>query len=62
MVLSIVVMVDGIQSMKAIWAKLKMIYAGIENNMRVFQIDREIKVVVQGDRSMQKYTIDLEQL
>jgi hypothetical protein len=62
MVPSIVVMVDDIQSVKAIWAKLKMIYAGAENNMRVFQIDREIKVVVQGNRSMQKYTIGLKRL
>jgi hypothetical protein len=33
---SIAVTVDGIQSVKDIWAKLKRIYASAENNMRVF--------------------------
>jgi hypothetical protein len=30
--------------------------------MRVFQIECKIEVVVQGDRSIQKYAIDLERL
>jgi acetolactate synthase regulatory subunit len=59
---SIAVTVDGIQSVKDIWAKLKKIYAGAENNMRVFQIEREIEAVVQGDRSIQEYVTDLERL
>jgi Zinc knuckle len=41
---------------------LKRIYAGAENNMRVFQIEREIEAVVQGDRSIQEYATDLERL
>jgi hypothetical protein len=41
---------------------LKRIYAGAENNMRVFQIEREIEAVLQGDRSIQEYAIDLERL
>jgi hypothetical protein len=60
MVAPIAVTVDGIQSVKDIWAKLKGIYAGAENNMRVFQIECGIEAVVQGDRSIQKYTTDLE--
>jgi Retrotransposon gag protein len=62
MVLSIAVTVDDIQSVKDIWAKLKRIYAGAESNMRVFQIEREIETVVQGDRSIQEYATDLERL
>jgi hypothetical protein len=46
MVPSIAVTVDGIQSVKDIWAKLKRIYVGAENNMMVFQIEREIEAVV----------------
>jgi 1,4-alpha-glucan branching enzyme len=45
---------------KDIWAKR--IYAGAENNMRVFQIKREIEAVVQEDRSIQEYVTDLERL
>jgi hypothetical protein len=46
MVPSIANTVDDIQSVKDIWAKLKRIYAGAENNMRVFQIEHEIEAVV----------------
>jgi hypothetical protein len=60
MVSSIAVTVDGIQSVKDIWAKLKRIYADTENNMRVFQIERKIEAVVQGDRSIQEYATYLE--
>jgi Zinc knuckle len=62
MVPSIAVTVDDIQSVKDIEAKLKRIYAGAENNMRVFQIEHEIEAVVQGDMSIQEYATDLEQL
>jgi Retrotransposon gag protein len=62
MVLSIAVTVDDIQSVKDIWAKLKRIYAGAKNNMRVFQIEREIEAVVQGDMSIQEYATNLERL
>jgi Retrotransposon gag protein/Zinc knuckle len=34
----------------------------VENNLRVFQIEREIETVVQGDRSIQEYATDLERL
>jgi hypothetical protein len=34
----IVVIVDGIQSVHDIWAKLRRTYAGVEKNMHVFQI------------------------
>jgi hypothetical protein len=30
--------------------------------MRVFQIEREIKAIVQGDRLIQKYATNLERL
>jgi hypothetical protein len=36
--LVIVVIVDGIQSVHDIWAKLRRTYAGVEKNMHVFQI------------------------
>lgn len=62
MVLSIAITVDGIQRVRDIWAKLRRTYAGAENNIRVFQIEREIDAVVQGDRSIQEYAIDLERL
>jgi hypothetical protein len=42
MVQSIAVTVDGIESIHDIWAKLRRTYARVENNMRVFQIKREI--------------------
>jgi hypothetical protein len=54
--------IDGIQSVKNIWAKLKRIYTGAENNMRVFQIEREIEAIVQRDRSIKEYATDLERL
>jgi hypothetical protein len=38
MVSSIASLVDDIQMVRDIWEKLKMIYNGIENHMRVFQI------------------------
>jgi hypothetical protein len=60
MVSSITVTVDDIQSVKDIWTKLKRIYAGAENNMRVFQIEREIEAIVQRNRSIQEYATDLE--
>ena len=54
--------VDGIRKVEDIWAKLKRTYAGAENHMRVFQIQRDIEAVVQGDRSIQEYSMELEQL
>jgi hypothetical protein len=38
MVPSIASLVDDIQMVRNIWAKLKRIYAGTENHMKVFQI------------------------
>jgi hypothetical protein len=37
----------------------EMTYVGINNNMRVFQIERKIKDVAQKVRSVQKYTANL---
>jgi hypothetical protein len=62
MIAPIAVTVDDIQSVKDIWAKLKRIHACAKNNTRVFQIEREIKAVVQGDKSIQEYATDLERL
>jgi hypothetical protein len=45
-----------------IYTKLKRTYAGTENHMRVFQIQREIDIVVHGDRSIQEYVIYLERM
>jgi hypothetical protein len=46
MVPLIAVMVNGIQNVKDIWAKLRRIYAGAENNMKALQIEREIEAIV----------------
>jgi gag-polypeptide of LTR copia-type len=54
--------VDGIRKVQDIWTKLKRIYAGAENHIRVFQIQREIEAGMQGDRSIQEYSMELEQL
>jgi hypothetical protein len=54
--------VDGICKVQDIWAKLKRIYFGSENHMSVFQIQREIETIMQGDRSIQEYSMELEQL
>jgi Retrotransposon gag protein len=62
MVPSIASLVDDIQMVRDIWTKLKMIYAGTENHMRVFQIQRDIDEVVQGDKSIQEYVIYLERM
>jgi hypothetical protein len=45
MVVSITKIVDGIEVVSDVWGKLMRIYAGIDNNMRVFQIEREIEKV-----------------
>ena len=42
MVASIAKTVDGIEAVSDVWGNLMRIYAGIDNNMRVFQIEREI--------------------
>jgi hypothetical protein len=62
MVPLITITVNGIQNVNDIWAKLRRIYAGAKNNMRVFQIEREIEVVIQEDKSIQEYGTDLERL
>jgi hypothetical protein len=36
------------------------IYAGIDNNMKVFQINKEIEEVAQKGRSVQEYAADLQ--
>lgn len=54
--------VDGIMSVKDIWAKLQRTYAGEGNNMKVFQIEQEIDAVFQGDRTIQEYAIELQRL
>ncbi|XP_078182084.1 uncharacterized protein LOC144575718 isoform X2 [Carex rostrata] len=59
---SIASIVDGMEKVKDVWAKLKRIYAGTESHMRVFQIHQEINAVVQGDRSIQEYSLDLQRL
>jgi hypothetical protein len=51
--------VDGIRKVQDIWAKLKRTYAGAENHMRVFQIQREIEAVMHGDMSIQDYSMEL---
>ena len=59
---SIASLVDGIRLVKDIWAKLKRTYGGTENHMRVFQIQQEVLAVVQGDKSIQDYSLNLEKL
>jgi hypothetical protein len=62
MVPSIASSVDDIRMVRDIWTKLKMTYVGTENHMRVFQIQREIHAVVQGDILIQEYVIYLERM
>ncbi|XP_078148100.1 uncharacterized protein LOC144543639 [Carex rostrata] len=62
MVASIAVTVDGIEAVSDVWGKLQRIYAGADNNLRVFQIEREIEAVAQRERSIQEYAADLERL
>ena len=52
--------VDRILSVMEIWEKLQKTNAGRGNNMRVFQIEQEINVVWQGDRTIYEYAIELE--
>jgi Retrotransposon gag protein len=59
---SIASTVDGIDRVKDVLKKLKRAYDGVGNNLRVFQIEREIEAIVQGDRSIQEYATDLERL
>jgi Retrotransposon gag protein len=59
---SIASTVDGKDRVNDVWEKLKKTYDGVGNNLRVFQIEREIEAVVQGDRSIQEYATDLERL
>jgi uncharacterized protein YoxC len=62
MVQSIAVTVDMPQSVHDIWAKLRRTYARAENNMRIFQIKREIDAVVRENMMIQEYAIELERL
>ncbi|KAF9672574.1 hypothetical protein SADUNF_Sadunf11G0056300 [Salix dunnii] len=62
MVPSIAATVDGIEKVKDIWEKLRRTYDGVGNNLRVFQIKREIYAAVQGDKTVQEYSIELERL
>jgi hypothetical protein len=47
MIVSIAKKVDGIEAVSDVWGKLMRIYVGIDNNMKVFQIKREIEEVAQ---------------
>jgi hypothetical protein len=49
---SIASTMDDIDRVKDVWEKLKRTYDEVGNNLRVFQIEREIEAVVQGDRSI----------
>jgi hypothetical protein len=62
MITSIAATVDCIEKVKDVWEKLRRTYDGVENNLRVFQIKREIYVAVQRDRIVQEYAIELERL
>jgi hypothetical protein len=62
MAVSIAKTVDGIEAVSDVWWKLMSIYVGIDNNMKVFQIEREIKEVAQKGRSVQEYAINLQRL
>jgi hypothetical protein len=62
MVVSIAKIVDGIDVVRDVWGKLMKIYAGIDNNMKVFQIEREIEEVAQKGRSIQEYVANLQRL
>ena len=59
---SIATSVDGIFLVRDIWAKLKRTYGGAENHMRVFQIQQEINSVVQGNMTIQEYSLELAKL
>jgi hypothetical protein len=48
MVVFIAKTIDGTEALSDIWGKLIRIYPGIDNNMRVFRIEREIEEVAQN--------------
>jgi hypothetical protein len=60
MVVSIIKTVDGIKAISDVWGKMMRIYEGIDNNMRVFQIEREIEEVAQKGRLIQEYAANLQ--
>ncbi|XP_078179814.1 uncharacterized protein LOC144573908 [Carex rostrata] len=59
---SIASTVDGMEKVKDVWKKLKRTCDGVGNIMRVYQIKGEISYVVQGEKTVQEYAIELERL
>jgi hypothetical protein len=59
MVVSITKTVNGVEVVSDVWGKLMMIYMGIDHNMRVFQIEREIEEVAQRCKSIWECAADL---
>jgi Zinc knuckle/Retrotransposon gag protein len=62
MVVSIAKTIDGIEAVSDVWGKLMRIYAEIDNNMKVFQIEKKIEEVTQKGRSVQEYAVNLQRL
>ncbi|XP_020271633.1 uncharacterized protein LOC109846798 [Asparagus officinalis] len=54
--------VDGLGRVQDVWEKLRRTYDGVGNNLRVIQIEKEISVTVQGERTVQEYATELERL
>ncbi|XP_020258255.1 uncharacterized protein LOC109834633 [Asparagus officinalis] len=54
--------VDGIAKVHDVWEKLRRTYDGARNNLRVYQIKREISALVQGEKTVQEYAIELDRL
>ncbi|XP_020263960.1 uncharacterized protein LOC109839912 isoform X2 [Asparagus officinalis] len=62
LVQSIAATVDGIGKVTDVWEKLRRTYDGVGNNLRLFQIKREINATVQGDKTVQEYATELKRL
>ncbi|XP_020266984.1 uncharacterized protein LOC109842530 [Asparagus officinalis] len=54
--------VDVLGRVHDVWEKLRRTYDGVGNNLRVFQIEKEINATVQGERTVQEYATELERL
>ncbi|XP_020245089.1 uncharacterized protein LOC109823214 [Asparagus officinalis] len=54
--------VDGLGRVHDVWEKLRRTCDGVGNDLRVFQIEKEINTTVQGERTVQEYAIELERL
>ncbi|XP_078175183.1 uncharacterized protein LOC144568686 [Carex rostrata] len=60
--LSIAFTVDGIVKVQDVWEKLRTTYDGVGKNLWVYQIKRKITAMVQEEKTVQEYAIELDRL